>query len=236
MRVDRCSPSSWSSSIGGVAEANGTHRLGHGGRGEGCDDRIGHSRIGATPGLGVGAARQRLDADAEVRFGIDDHSDFGQWIAKDVAPEEIQRRVNLAVGAAQQVDPTMRDLMARFYGLSTGDVASYFLDPNRALPVIEHQYQTAGVAAWAQRAGYQITDMTRYEQLKTDGVTAEQAAAGYSSVAELDRTTWTDRRPFGVDPSGEIRHFEPGEVQVRPLTARPQAIPFAGMVACEISK
>lgn len=118
----------------------------------------------------------------------DDPADMGQWIAKNVSPAEIEGRVRLAVDAAKSVDPTMRNLMAQFYGLSTGDVAAYFLDPERALPTIEHQYKTAGVASWAARNGYTVTDMGRYEQLVADGVTAEQAAQGYGTVRELDQS------------------------------------------------
>lgn len=118
----------------------------------------------------------------------DDPSDMGQWIAKNVSPAEIEGRVRLATDAAKQVDPTMRQLMARFYGLSTGDVAAYFLDPNRALPTIEHQYKSAGVASWAARNGYQVGDMTRYERLVSDGITMEQAAQGYGTVRQLDQT------------------------------------------------
>lgn len=116
----------------------------------------------------------------------DDPSDFGNFIANDVSPEEFQSRINLAVDAAKKVDPTMRELMSRFYGLGTGDIASYFLDPTRALSTIEHQYQTAGVASWAQRNGYTISDIKRYERLTTDGVTAEQAAQSYGTIKALD--------------------------------------------------
>lgn len=118
----------------------------------------------------------------------DDPSDFGQWIAKGIAPDEVQARVNLALDAAQQVDPTMRNIMARFYGLSTGDVASYFLDPNRARPVIEHQYRTAGVASWAARHGFAVNDISHYENLATSGVTAESAMQGYGTVRALNDT------------------------------------------------
>lgn len=127
----------------------------------------------------------------------DDHSDFGQWIANDVSPAEIQTRVNLATDAAKSIDPTMRTLMSRFYGLSTGDVASYFLDPNRALPVVEHQYKTAGVASWAARNGYEVNDMSRYEQLVADGVTADQAAQAYGTVKSLDETVGRAASVYG---------------------------------------
>jgi hypothetical protein len=115
----------------------------------------------------------------------DDPSDFGQWIANDVSPAEIEGRVRMAVDAAKSIDPTMRNIMAQFYGLSTGDVASYFLDQSRALPIIEHQYKTAGIASYAARAGLAVNDITRFEQLASDGVTMEQAALGYGTVKQL---------------------------------------------------
>lgn len=118
----------------------------------------------------------------------DDPSDFGNWIANNVSPDEIQSRVSAAVRTAQQIDPTMRNLMTEFYGLTTGDVASYFLDQKRALPVIERQFNSAGVASWAARNGFAVTDMGRYESLVDSGVTPEQAASGYGTVKALSDT------------------------------------------------
>lgn len=115
----------------------------------------------------------------------DDPSDFGNWIANNVSPDEVMNRVQKATTAAQQIDPTMRNLMAQFYGLSTGDLASYFLDQSRALPVIERQYQSAGVASWAARNGMDVSSIGRYEDLVDKGVTEQQAAQGYGTVRAL---------------------------------------------------
>lgn len=115
----------------------------------------------------------------------DDASDVGVWIANNVSVNELQTRVTLAVDLAKQVDPTMREIMAQFYGLSTGDVAAYFLDPKRGRDVIEHQYKSAGVATWAKRHGFEVTDMARYEDLSQRGVTAESAMQGYGTVRAL---------------------------------------------------
>jgi hypothetical protein len=139
----------------------------------------------------------------------DDPSDMGQWIAKNTSPAEIEGRVRLAVDAAKSVDPTMRNLMARFYGLATGDVAAYFLDPDRALPAIEHQFNSANVASWAARSGYQINDISRYEQLVADGVTAQQAAAGYGTVRELNDAVGRVANVYGesytqADAEGDV--------------------------------
>lgn len=115
----------------------------------------------------------------------DDPSDFGNWIANDVSPDEVMGRVQLAVNAAQQLDPTMRTLLGQFYGLATGDLAAYFLDQKRALPVIERQFKAAQIATAASRAGLKVSSMGRYEDLLDRGLSPEQAASGYGTVREL---------------------------------------------------
>lgn len=147
----------------------------------------GFNAISIRDYLALEDSYRSIMANAGLPAGFyDDPADMGQWIAKNVSPAEIEGRVRLAVDAAKGIDPTMRNLMSQFYGLSTGDVAAYFLDPNRALPTIEHQYKSANVASWAARSGYQVTDMARYEQLVTNGITADQAAQGYGTVRQLD--------------------------------------------------
>lgn len=149
----------------------------------------GYNAISIRDYLALEDSYRSIMASAGLPAGFyDDASDMGQWIAKNVSPAEIEARVRLATDAAKAVDPTMRNLMAQFYGLSTGDVAAYFLDANRALPTIEKQYKTAEVASWAARNGYQITDMTRYQSLLEAGVSGEAAAQGYGTVRQLNDT------------------------------------------------
>ena len=128
----------------------------------------------------------------------DDPSDFGAFIAGGKSPAEIESRVGMAVRSAQQVDPTARNLMAKFYGLSTGDVAAYFLDPNRALPTIERQYKTAGVASWASHYGLDVTDMSRYENLVDKGISEDQAGQGYANVAALKKYVGEAGSIYGI--------------------------------------
>jgi hypothetical protein len=149
---------------------------------------------GYLPG-GIGSLGQYIQIEGQMRANLaswglpagfyDSPSDFGQWIANGVSPDEINHRAELAVTAAKQVDPTMRNLMARYYGLTTGDVASYFLDASRALPTLERQYNAAGVASWAERVGLDTSSASRFEDLVDKGVTISSASQGYGTVKTL---------------------------------------------------
>lgn len=149
----------------------------------------GYNAISVFEYLEMEDAYHRILQEAGLPAGFyDEPSDFGEWIAGNVSVNEVQSRVQMAVKAAQSIDPTARSLMAQFYGLSTGDIASYFLDQERALPVIERQYKAANVAAWAQRSGLSVSEIGRYENLVDLGVTEEQAAQSYGTIKSLSDT------------------------------------------------
>lgn len=152
----------------------------------------------------------RIMQEAGLPAGFyDDPSDFAQWIANDVSPDEVQTRVQIATTEARKIDPTTRNLLAQFYGLGVGDLASYFLDSNRALPVIERQYKAANIATYAAKAGLQVKDIKRYENLVDQGVSMEQAAAGFGTVAALTETVGKAASIYGesydqTDAEGDV--------------------------------
>lgn len=156
----------------------------------GFDQRIsnGYNAISLGDYLNLENQYHRILQESGLPAGFyDDPADFGKWIAGDVSPQELTTRVQIATDAAQKIDPTTRNLMATYYGLSTGDLASYFLDQSRALPVIQRQYNAANIATHAAKAGLGVNDMQRYERLADQGVTSEQAASGFGTVKTLSQ-------------------------------------------------
>ena len=129
----------------------------------------------------------------------DSPADFGSWIANDVSPDELQNRVNLAMESVRKVDPTARQLLTQFYGVTAGDLASYFLDQKRALPTLERQYQAVNVAQWAARNGLRVYDSQYYENLVDSGISSEQAAQGYSVVGTLTDSFGKLGKTYGLD-------------------------------------
>lgn len=194
----------------------------------------GYNQITVEEYLQLEDAYHRIMEQAGLPAGFyDDPADFGNWIANDVSPDEIGGRVQLAVKTAQAVDPTARQLMAQFYGLTTGDIASYFLDQSRALPVIERQYETANVAAWAARAGFDVGSMGRYESLVDAGVTAEQAAQSYGTVKSLSDTVGGVASVYGenYDQSDAESDVFFGQSEKRRRLMAQEAATFSGRSA-----
>jgi len=87
----------------------------------------------------------------------DEPEDLAQFIANDVRPDEIADRIKLAQRAVMDADPLVKaEIQERFgIGLDTeSDLVSYFLDPERAVPILEMKSQVgvAELGAATQRA------------------------------------------------------------------------------------
>ena len=112
----------------------------------------------------------------------DQASDFTNWIAKDVSPSEIQSRVDLATQATVLSNPSYRQALNQM-GISDKDLTAYFLNQNKALPLLQKAAATAAVGAGAIAKGLTF-DKQYAEILATQGVTGEQAREGYSQIAQ----------------------------------------------------
>lgn len=111
----------------------------------------------------------------------DSNDDFTEWISKDVSPTEIQSRVDLATQATALANPFYKQALNQI-GVGDGELAAYFLDADRALPLLQKSAATAAVGAAALQQGLTF-NQTYAEQLATSGVTAAQAQQGYAQVA-----------------------------------------------------
>lgn len=134
------------------------------------------------------AYRQALRASGLPASFYDSPSDFTEWLSKDVSPTEMQSRIDLASQATQLANPALRTALNQM-GIDDAHMAAYFLDPDKALPILQKQAATAQIGAAALQSGLTF-DQSYAEQLATMGVTAAQAQQGYSQVAsELNTMT-----------------------------------------------
>ena len=129
--------------------------------------------------------RQYLRASGLPTGFYDSNDDFQNLIANDVSPGELAERVNQGYEAIRFADPEVISQMQELYGVGEGELAAYFLDPDRATPVLIQRAQAAQTAAGAAQAGMQLTT-EEAERLAQEGITQQQARAGAAAITQAE--------------------------------------------------
>jgi hypothetical protein len=104
-------------------------------------------------------------------------------IQNDVSIAEVAERVNQGYEAIANADPEVIFEMRRLYGVNDGSLAAFFLDPEKATPLLLRQARTAQIAGEARQAGIEITGDIG-EQLARAGVDQGQAQEGFGMIAQ----------------------------------------------------
>lgn len=132
--------------------------------------------------LATEASYRQIMQSAGLPAGFyDQPSDFSVWIGKNVSPQEIESRVDLATQATVLSNPSYRQALNQL-GIDDSHLTAYFLDPNKALPILQKSAATAQIGAEAIRQGLSF-DTSYAELLATSGVTRDQAQTGYSQIS-----------------------------------------------------
>lgn len=131
------------------------------------------------------AYRQTLRASGMPTGFYDSNEDLNQLIAGDVSVAELAQRVNQGYEAVAQADPQVKAEMRRLYGVDDAQLAAYFLDPERATPVLLRQARSAQIAAEATQQAELAVTAQQAEQLAQAGVTQEQARTGFQAIEQM---------------------------------------------------
>lgn len=126
----------------------------------------------------------------------DQASDFHEFLAKDVAPEEVNARASAAQQTWLTTDQAMRDTWRSFYGLTDGAAIASILDPDRALPIVQRMVTAAQLGATAARNGL-AADRGRFESYADRGISADEAADGFAQIGQTLSTDQAIARRFG---------------------------------------
>ena len=134
---------------------------------------------------------ERAYAQVMKNYGLptgffDDPSDFAGFIGKSVSPSELQTRVQMYSDVAKREDPAVISQLQAL-GLSEGDILSYFVDAERAMPILQRKYQQTLIGAASRRAGV-ATDNDYLGHLADIGVTEQEAITGFGATRELADT------------------------------------------------
>jgi hypothetical protein len=129
--------------------------------------------------------RQTLQSNGLPANFYDQTDDFQALIEGDVSPSELNERVQQGYRAVADADPAVKEQMKNLYGVSEGQLAAYFLDPQRTAPLLTRQAQAANIAARGlEQGGIQLTGVFA-EDLARRGITEQQARAGFAEVGAL---------------------------------------------------
>lgn len=130
-------------------------------------------------------------AQLEQRYGFPQgllSNSVTDLLTEEVSAAELNDRAILASAAAIEAPEDLRTQMTEFYGIDQGGLAAYFLDPDRALSLLEKQYAAGVIGTEARRQGVSI-DVTGAEGLQGFGVTQQQAREGFGQVARMGSFT-----------------------------------------------
>jgi hypothetical protein len=129
--------------------------------------------------------RQTLQSNGLPANFYDQTEDFQALIEGDVSPSELNERVQQGYRAVADADPAVKEQMKNLYGIGEGELAAYFLDPQRTAPLLTRQAQAANIAARGlEQGGIQLSGAFA-EDLARRGITEQQARAGFAEVGAL---------------------------------------------------
>jgi hypothetical protein len=119
----------------------------------------------------------------------DKPEDFAQLIAGDVSVAEFNDRISYARSIVQDAPASVKSEMARLYNVNEGQLIAYFIDPEKATPILKEQERAARIGAAAQEnAGMALSNATA-EDLAKRGITDAQAAQGFGNINRMGELT-----------------------------------------------
>ena len=113
----------------------------------------------------------------------DSPDDFADMIGKDISAMEVQSRIEEGYLAATNAPEGVRNKLASLYGVNTSQVAAYYLDPDRALPILQRQLGASGIANAAALSSYGDITKQQAENLDALGVDSGEATKGFGALA-----------------------------------------------------
>lgn len=157
---------------------------------DGYKQRFAGNTARAAKGLAVLSPAEYLSVEAGYRQAFDSYglsgfadtsSELADLIAKDIAPNELVSRIQLAGEAASAADPEVRNALKTYYGVGDQDLVGYFLDETKGTKLLEQQATASQLGAVAKSAGLALSRQGA-ENLYGAQVNRQQAAAALGDV------------------------------------------------------
>ena len=124
-----------------------------------------------------------LHANGLPKGMYDSPQDIAKMLVSNVSVNEAQARIQLAATAAFSAPKEVRDALLSQQGIDAGHLISFFLDPDRAAPIIQRDLAMAQVAGAGATQGVNVDALTA-ANLADQGISFGQAQQGFGQVAQ----------------------------------------------------
>jgi hypothetical protein len=131
---------------------------------------------------------ERTAAQLMGRYGVprgfyDKPEDFHDLLLRDVSAQELQSRLESGYARVLTAPPEVRSVFKDFFGADSNQaLAAFFLDPDKAQPVLEQQLAAGLDAGAGRRLGYDVTKDTAMK-LASVGISEDEAAKGFLQLS-----------------------------------------------------
>lgn len=147
--------------------------------------------------------RKTLAANGLPTGFYDRPDDFQKLIEGDVSVSELNSRLEDAYSVIKDADQTVVNKLRTEYGIGEGDLVAYFVDPERARPLLsstdyKRQAQASIFMARAENMANVNLQKSQAELLAQKGVTTSQAEKAFTTISQMN----------------ELRRANPGEMQL----------------------
>jgi hypothetical protein len=126
------------------------------------------------------------------QFGLpasfyDQPDDFAGFIGRDLSVAEIADRALKGYVRVQEAAPEVRAAFTQMFGVQgDANLAAWFLDPDKAAPLLERQVEMAAVSGSGAQQGFNI-DQSIADTLVRRGIREEQAQQGFFELGRSRR-------------------------------------------------
>lgn len=133
----------------------------------------------------------QLERAAGLPVNFTDQSHYDSLIARDVSSSEYSSRINDGYVAMLQAPAEARQALKDYYGVTDGHLAAYFLDPNKALPLLKQQAQAALIGGAGIRSGFGEVSQGQAARVAQLGVSSDAAQTGFMELFHERQLTHT---------------------------------------------
>lgn len=156
----------------------------------------------------------------------DTPQELQSFMGHNVSASELQQRVQLAANAAQltaEQNQALQGFMGATGPLSKGDLTAYWLNPDKALPLLQEKFTAAGVSGAAATAGFGQLSEAEATRLVREGFTPDQAGSQFGALEQAASAfnPLTSEQTSGIDRSTQLQAVE-GNAFARERIARRQ--------------